>query len=167
MLILIICDVIFFLFFFPTSFYQDDLSELSIQTETFAQQHFRNGSNSASFAGTNSYAGPPGVNLSPDHLSASSRSSSYSSIVSANSFGSCGSPVSMPADPINASMAPRIAGQNRSLTLMDGGRNKSFPSFVDSGLMSGKPGVVNSLASSGISSSNWSNMVNSPPVSTM
>ncbi|XP_070197652.1 transmembrane protein 131-like isoform X2 [Littorina saxatilis] len=99
----------------------DDLSELSIQTETFAQQS--GGVGSAGFGRT-------GGGLSPDNLSGSSRSSSYSSIVSATGLGS---PTTTQTDAVASSQ--RLAGRSHHSPLGDGGRFQAgFPAYSEPSL---------------------------------
>ena len=104
-----------------------DLSELSIQTETFAQQTGGAGSGS----GLGSSGARSGGGLSPDHLSASSRSSSYSSIVSAVGVTS---PASV-LQPEAAAMTTCLTGRNHPSPLGDGGRfQPGFPPYSEPSL---------------------------------
>nr|KAG5711560.1 hypothetical protein BaRGS_016742 [Batillaria attramentaria] len=92
---------------------KSDLSELSIQTESFAQQTSGMGSGVSTGSG---YAVRAGGGLSPDHLSNSSRSSSYSSIVSATGMN----PTVNPAIAADSVLAARMYGDGSEhhLTMM-------------------------------------------------
>ncbi|XP_076446798.1 transmembrane protein 131-like isoform X2 [Babylonia areolata] len=126
-----------------------DLSELSIQTETFAQR-------AGSAGELGGFGVRPGGGLSPEQLSASSRSSSYSSIVSATTLNAPPAGVAQP----DTAVTPRMAGRsNQPSPLGDGGRfQPSFPPYSDPALSGLTTPKTSSLPPSGSRPNGWTNM---------
>ncbi|KAK7503847.1 hypothetical protein BaRGS_00004970, partial [Batillaria attramentaria] len=132
-----------------------DLSELSIQTESFAQQTSGMGSGVSTGSG---YAVRAGGGLSPDHLSNSSRSSSYSSIVSATGMN----PTVNPAIAADSVLAARMVPRGHP-ALGEGARFPAFPvpPFMEPGMVMPKPGTI-PISPTGVRPNGWTNMPASP-----
>ncbi|BFZ14499.1 hypothetical protein BsWGS_17535 [Bradybaena similaris] len=120
-----------------------DLSELSLQTESFAQKHSRpvlpnvdTVSGHVRFSNSTSTGGSGNLNFLPDCVNSNQRSGSYSSIVSSGPGVHVGEPLSLPSSGLTPRAHGGVIGSNPLDSVRFG--SAGFGHFTENGL----PGIV-------------------------